>query len=79
MIMSCKCRHRSLEIISADVNVNHTVRCISCKEVMASWSNEHLQERFDTMFGFDNLFTNSIPKEETFLRELTDCEREELR
>jgi hypothetical protein len=45
---------------------------------MASWSHEHLQERFDTVFGLSE-FTNSLHQTSDFLRKLTDDEREELR
>ena len=75
------CRHRSLEIVSND-EIKNTVRCIHCKEVVAEWTLEHLEERFDTVFGRVNETGDEsvFPvKPSEFLRELTDDERKELR
>ena len=79
--MSCK--HRSIEIVSPD-EVNSIVRCINCKEIIGEWTHEHLQERFENVFGDFNMesiistFTNSFP-DFTLGRELTEEERVELR
>lgn len=75
------CRHRSLEIVSSD-EIKKTVRCTHCKEIIAEWTLEHLEERFDTVFGKVNEtgYESTIPvKQSEFLRELTETEREELR
>jgi hypothetical protein len=74
------CRHRSLEIVSSD-ELKKTVRCMTCKETVAEWTSEQIEERFESVFGnyetgYESTFT--IPEHE-FLRDLTDDEREELR
>lgn len=75
------CRHRSLEIVSND-EIKKTVRCTKCKEIIAEWTLEHLEERFDSVFGRVNEtgYESTFPvKHSEFLRELTEDEREELR
>lgn len=74
------CRHRSLEIVSND-EIKKTVRCMTCKETVAEWTSEQVEERFESVFGsyetgYESTFTVS---EHEFLRDLTDDEREELR
>ena len=44
------CRHRSLEIVSSD-ELKKTVRCMTCKETVAEWTSEQIEERFESVFG----------------------------